>query len=201
MNALLAISVVPSFWYRVPPVILVIWKNAAAVPSLGLGISTRPLVVCVFSFVTALVTLGVVAAAVTVTLAGTTDPPRPAAVADSDACTLKPKLVPGLYSPVAGLNLRPACPWAAVMNWPLESAVTPLFRYNVPPLMLLIWKYAAAVPSLALGVSTRPLVVCVFSLVVALLTAGVVTAAFTVMLAGTRTRPVPRPSPSRRTAR
>src|SRR6202050_2302842 len=152
---------------------------------------TRPLVVCVFSVVLALVTLGVCATGLTVIVAKTTLPPRPPTTFVVDACTSKLNVLTGLYRLVVGVNFRPASPCATVMKVVFVIAVTPSFWYSVPPVMFVISKYAAAVPSAGLGVSTRPLVVCVFSVVVALVTLGVVAAAVTVIVAGTTAPPMP----------
>ena len=58
----------------------VTWKCVTVAPSTAFGVMTRPLVVCVSSFVVALVTLGVSATGLTVIVAVTTPPLRPASV-------------------------------------------------------------------------------------------------------------------------
>ena len=58
------------------------------------------------------------------------------------------------------------------MNSPLVTCVTPSFRYSVPSVMFVIWKLVTKPVSAALGVITRPEVVCVLSVVVALVTEG-----------------------------
>ena len=49
----------------------------------------------------------------------------------------------------------------------------PSFKNSVPPVMLVIWKLVTKAASAALGVITRPEVVCVFSVVAASVTPGV----------------------------
>ena len=62
---MLLIGVVPSFLNSVPLVMLVILKKATSLPSAALRLMTRPVVVCVSSFVDELVTEGVSAIGVT----------------------------------------------------------------------------------------------------------------------------------------
>jgi hypothetical protein len=59
------------------------------------------------------------------------------------------------------------------MKSPLLMAVVPSFLYSVPPLMPVILKWLTSAPSAALRLSTRPLLDCVSSTVVALVTEGV----------------------------
>ena len=73
----------------------------------------------------------------------------------------------------AGVNFRPALPWAKVMKSPSLIGVVPSFWNSVPLVMLVILKCVTSAPSTALREMTRPLVVCVSSSVVALVTEGV----------------------------
>src|SRR5438128_670063 len=87
-------GVVPSFRYKVPLVIALIWKLVTSAPSVGSREMTRPDVVCVgaaavFSSTVAPVTDGVLATGLIVILAVITLPPKPAVLALVDACTLK----------------------------------------------------------------------------------------------------------------
>ena len=81
--------------------------------------------------------------------------------------------LPLVVESVVGVNFNPAAPWATVMNVPSAIAVAPSFKNRVPPVIAVIWKFGDEAVSAALGVITRPEVVCVFSMVVALVTPGV----------------------------
>ena len=80
------------------------------------------------------------------------------------------------------------------MKLPLAICVVPSFRNSVPLVMPVILKCVTSTPSTALREMTRPDVVCVSSLVVALVTDGVSATGFTVMLA---VAAVPFSSPSK----
>jgi hypothetical protein len=105
--------------------------------------------------------------ALTVIVAVTVPPPRPASDALNDACTVK------LPLEVPGVNFNPALPSAKVMKSPLWIGVTPSFLNNEPPVIAVILKWVTSAPSAGLREITRPEVVCVFALVVALVTDGV----------------------------
>ena len=169
MNSPLVTWVTPSLRYSVPPVMFVIWKLVTKAVSAALGVITRPEVVCVLSVVVALVTVGWFSTRLTVIVAVAVGPPSPAVVALVDSCTVK---LPEAVEFRAGVNFSPAAPWATVMNSPLVIWVMPSLRYSVPPVMFVIWKSVTKAVSAALGVITRPEVVCVFSVVVALVTVG-----------------------------
>ena len=72
-----------------------------------------------------------------------------------------------------GVNFNPAPPSAVVMNELFAIAVVPLFLNSVPPVMLVILKLVTSAPSTAFLVMTRPVVDCVSSFVVVLVTDGV----------------------------
>ena len=164
------IGVVPSFWNSVPFRMLVIWKCVTSAPSAALRVMTRPLVVCVSSSVVALVTFGVSATVLTVMVAVTTLPPRPALTLLVEACTSK---LPNPKKLALGVNFRPALPSAKVIKLPLIIGVVPSFWNSVPLVMLVILKCVTSVPSAALRLMTRPVVDCTSSSVVALVTLGV----------------------------
>src|SRR5216683_2843736 len=84
-----------------------------------------------------------------------------------EACALK------LPLEVPGVNFNPAFPSAKVMKSPLLMTVVPLFLNNVPPVIPVILKWVTSAPSAGLREITSPEVVCVFALVVALVTEGV----------------------------
>ena len=153
MKSPLAIGVVPSFWNSVPLVMLVILKCVTSAPSPALRQMTRPLVVCVSSSVVALVTDGVSATALTVIVAVTALPPSPASALLVEACTSK---LPVPEKLAAGVNFRPALPWAKVMKSPLAIGVVPSFWNSVPLVMLVILKCVTSAPSAALRLMTRP---------------------------------------------
>ena len=67
----------------------VIWKLVTKAVSAAFGVITRPEVVCVFSVVVALVTLGWCRTRLTVIVAVAVGPPRPAAEALVDSWTVK----------------------------------------------------------------------------------------------------------------
>src|SRR5438105_11030347 len=171
--------VTPSFRKSVPLVISVMWKLVIAPPSTGLGVIFSPLVVCVFTVVVALVTEGVSATALTVMVDVTTLPPKPAAALLVEAWTWK-LAVPKKFD--VGVNLRPAVPCVMVMKSPLLIGVVPSLWNNVPLLIAVIWKFVTSAPSAVLRPITRPAVVCVSSLVVALVTEGVSATALTVIV-------------------
>ena len=108
--------------------------------------------------------------ALTVMVATTVLPPRPASPLAVEAWTVK---LPLPLKLAVGVNLSPALPSANVMNVPLLICVVPSFLYSVPLLIPVILKCVTSAPSAALRASTSPLVVCVSSLVVALVTDGV----------------------------
>ena len=128
------------------------------------GVITKPEVVCVFSAVVALVTDG--PANVTLIKAVFVEPIKPPARSLVDCWMVK---LPVASDPVVGVNFNPALPWAKVMKVPSVICVKPSFKNSVPPVMAVIWKFVV-VPEL--GVMTRPDVVCVFSVVAALVTVG-----------------------------
>ena len=68
------------------------------------------------------------------------------------------------------------------MNVPLLIGVVPSFLYSVPLLIPVILKCVTSAPSAALREITSPLVVCVSSLVVALVTDGVSATGLTVIV-------------------
>ena len=68
MNALLAMAVVPSTLYRVPPAMPLILKCVVSTPSAALRLITRSVADCVSSLVVALVTAGVSATGVRATV-------------------------------------------------------------------------------------------------------------------------------------
>ena len=139
-------------------------------PSAALRLITSPLVVWVSSFVVALVTDGVSATGLTEIVAVITPPPSPASPLLIDAWTWN-DAVPKKFA--AGVNFRPAFPWAKVMNWPFVTGVVPSFRNSVPLVMPVILKWVTSLPSAALRLITNPLVVCVSSLAVALVIEGI----------------------------
>ena len=108
--------------------------------------------------------------ALTVMVATTVLPPRPASPLEVEAWTVK---LPLPLKFAVGVNLSPAFPSANVMNVPLVIGVVPSFLYSVPLVMPVILKCVTSAPSAALREITSPLVVCVSSLVVALVTDGV----------------------------
>ena len=120
MKSPLLIGVVPSCWKSKPAVIPVILKCVTSGPSAALREMTSPLVVWVSSNVLAPVTLGVSATGVTVMVAVTGLPPRPASALAVLACTTKLPLAMEL---AAGVNFNPALPWAKVMKSPLLIGV------------------------------------------------------------------------------
>src|SRR5262245_54097423 len=73
--------------------------------------------------------------ALTVMVAVTEEPPRPASLLLVEARTVKLP-VPEKFG--AGVNFRPAAPWATVRKLLLATAVVPLFRNREPLLMLVI---------------------------------------------------------------
>ncbi len=81
----------------------------------------------------------------------------------------------------AGVNLSPALPSAAVTNDPSLICVAPSFLYSVPFVIPVTLKCVTSRPSAGLREITRPLVVCVSSLVAAPVTDGVSATALTVM--------------------
>src|SRR5437879_13817687 len=110
MKSPLLIGVVPLFWNSVPLVMPVILKFVTSAPSAAFRVMTRPEVVCVSSFVVALVTDGVSATALTVMVAVAKPLLRPAPAALVAPCTWKLKVVEGLNRFAAGVNLNPALP-------------------------------------------------------------------------------------------
>lgn len=74
---------------------------------------------------------------------------------------------------VLGVNFKPALAWSKVIKLLVGMAVVPSFWKSVPLLMLVILKCVTSLPSAPLRLMTSPLVVCLFSLVVALVTLGV----------------------------
>src|SRR6267143_3109930 len=133
--------------------------------------------------VVAFVPVGVSAIGLTVIVAVARLPPKPALVLFKEACAWKLKVVAVLNRFAAGVNFNPALPWATVMKSPLLIGVVPLFWNSVPLVMPVILKCVTSAPSAALRLITRPEVVCVSSLVVALVTDGVSATALTVKVA------------------
>ena len=156
-----------------------IWKCVTSAPSAALRVMTRPLVVCVSSSVVALVTFGVSATVLTVMVAVTTLPPRPAStsLAESAHRSCRPEEVG------VGGEFQAALPSAKVIKLPLIIGVVPSFWNSVPLVMLVILKCVTSVLSAALRLMTRPVVDCTSSLVVALVTLGVSAIALTVIVA------------------
>src|SRR5262249_41979240 len=154
----------PSFLYSVPLEIAVILKCVTSLPSTALRDITRPLVVWVSSLVDALVTDGVSATGLTVIVALTVLPPRPPSAADVDACTVYIQLP---NDSALGVIFNPALRSAIFLYVPLFISVVPSFLYSVPSVIAVILKCVTSLPSAALREITRPLVVCVSSLVVA----------------------------------
>ena len=99
---------------------------------------TRPLVVCVSSFVVAFVTDGVSATALTVIVAVHRPPPRPASVLRQRR--LHVEADPSPEKLASGVNFRPALPCATVMKSPLAIGVVPSFWNSVPFVMPVILK-------------------------------------------------------------
>jgi hypothetical protein len=115
----------------------------------------------------------------TVVVTGAAEP-MPVPTASIDACTLNWKTSPaGVFISAVGVNLRPAAPWAAVMKSPLEMGVMPSFWWSDPPEMPVMAKWVTLAPSAAFGISTRPVVVCVSSVVVADVTTATSATPFT----------------------
>src|SRR5712691_2930630 len=127
---------------------------------------------------------GVSAIGVTVIVAVAV-PLRPLPVPSVAACTLKPKVVVGLNRFAAGVNFNPALPSAKVMKSPLLIWVVPLFLKSEPLAIAVILKCVTSAPSAALRLMTRPVVLCVSSLVVVPVTDGglAMTAAVSVTVA------------------
>ena len=113
-------------------------------------------------------------------VATTVLPPRPASPLEVEAWIVK---LPLPLKFAVGVNFSPAFPSAKVMNVPLVICVVPSFWYSVPLVMPVILKCVTSAPSAALREITSPLVVCVSSLVVALVTDGVSATGLTVIVA------------------
>src|SRR5260221_546759 len=170
MNAPLAIGVVPSFWKSRPLVMVVILKTVTSPPSAAFRVMTSPDDDCTFASVVALVTDGVSAIGFTVIVAVAVPPPRPASTLLSEACAVK---LPVPKKSAAVVNFSPAFPSAKVMKSLFAIGVVPSVWNSVPFVIPVILKWVTSVPSAAFRPITRPLVVCVSSLVVALVTDGV----------------------------
>src|SRR5262249_31246986 len=140
-------AVVPSLRNSVPLVMFVTWKLVTSAPSAALREMNSPEVVWGASLVVALVTLGVSATALTVMVAVTRLPPRPALLLLVEACTWKEPVPKKLG---LGVNLRPALAWAKVMKEPSLTGVVPSLRNSVPLVMFVIWKLVTSAPSAAL---------------------------------------------------
>ena len=170
-NVLFVTGVVPSFKNSVPLVLMfVILKCVTSAPSPALRLMTRPELLCVSSFVVALVTLGVSATEVTVIVAGTTAPPKLASAAAVAAWMLNVAVPKKLLD---GVNFKPALATANVIYELLEIDVVPLLWNSVPPVRPVILKWVTSEPSPGLRLMTRPLVVCVSSMVEAFVMLGV----------------------------
>ena len=114
--------------------------------------------------------------ALTVMFAVTTLPPKPPFALLTDAWMSKDA------GPVlGGVNFSPAFPCENVMKSPALIGVVPLFWKSAPLTMLVILKCVTSLPSATLREITRPEVVCVLTVVVALVTLGVSATGFTVM--------------------
>ena len=85
--------------------------------------------------------------ALTVMVATTVLPPRPASPLAVEAWTVK---LPLPLKLAVGVNLSPALPSANVMNVPLLIGVVPSFLYSVPLLIPVILKCVTSAPSAAL---------------------------------------------------
>ena len=94
---------------------------------------TRPAVVCVSSFVVALVTDGVSATALTVIVAVTVLPPSPASAFAIEAWTCE---AAGAEEVRRRRELQPGVAFANVMNVAVGDRVVPLFWNSVPLVML-----------------------------------------------------------------
>src|SRR5205085_9417174 len=106
---------------------------------------------------------GVSATALTVIVADAALPRPPPELSVAPATWKLP--LPKKFS--AGVNFKPAPPWATVMKSPLLIVVLPSFWNNEPLVMLVILKKVTSAPSEAFGLIARPDVVWVSSLVVA----------------------------------
>src|SRR5439155_5398568 len=168
MKSPAAIAVDPSCWNSVPPLIAVTLKCVTSAPSAALRLMTNPDVVCTLTVVAALVIDGVSATGLTVMVAIVEGPtPAPSAsVAPWTAKLADPKKFGD------GVNFRPAFPSATVMTALSAMTVVPSFLNSVPFAIAEILKCVTSGPSAGLRLSPRPLVVCVSSLVVALVTPG-----------------------------
>ena len=112
--------------------------------------------------------LVIVGAVLTAIVALTVEPPSP-----TSALLIEARAVKLPLPPPVGVNFRPALPSAKVMKSPLAMAVVPLFWNKLPLVMPVTLKCVTSVLSAALRESTRPDVVCVAGVVLALVTAGV----------------------------
>src|SRR6185436_45539 len=113
----------------------------------------------VLTVVEASVTDGVSATGPTPMMPNAKPPPRPASVLLKDDCTRKLKLLTGLYKFAAGVNFKPALPWANVINELLAIGVMPSFRNNVPLVIFVILKCVTSALSETFRVITSPEVV------------------------------------------
>jgi hypothetical protein len=95
-------------------------------------------------------------AGLTVMVAVTTLPPRSPTALLVEAWTLNEPMPAKL---ALGVNFKPAVAWAKVMKAPLVIGVVPSFRKSAPLVMLVIWKWVTSLPSVALRLMTKPLVV------------------------------------------
>ena len=100
----------------------------------------------------------------TVIVAVTTLPPRPASALLVEACTSK---LPRAGEVGRGRELQPGVPLSEGDEVAVVDRVVPSFWNRVPLVMLVILKCVTSVLSAALRLMTRPVVVCVSSLVVA----------------------------------
>src|SRR5207237_7907870 len=98
--------------------------------------------------------------------------PKPALVLFCAAATSRLNVLTELERFALGVNFRPALPCAIVMKSLLLIGVVPLFWNNVPFVMFVILKTVMSTPTAAFFVMTKPELVCVSSLVVALVTPG-----------------------------
>src|SRR5438132_1081665 len=147
----------------------VILTCVTSVESPALRAITSPDVDCVSSLVVAGVTDGVSATALTVIDAVALGP-SPVPVASSAPATANDPVPEKLD---AGVNFNPALPSANVMKPLLPIWVVPSCLKSVPLVIAVILNCVTSVLSAAFREITRPDVVCVSSVVVALVTDGV----------------------------
>ena len=162
------IAVVPSCWKSAPPLTAVTFRCVTSAPSAMLRAAARPLVVCWLTVVAAPAIDGVSATGVTA-IDAVVAAPVPVPEALVAPCTTNVALPKKSGD---GVNRRPAFPCANVITSPLWIGVTPSCWNSAPLAIAVMPKCVTSAPSTALRESTRPLAVCVSSVVVAGVTAG-----------------------------